>query len=97
MLQSAADCAPATHRFARYLYFVAMPRGTERACVTEMHNDGPELLTLRILSVEGEDTLPLAQPMCKEGRSTAGRNPFNLSPTFAGSNMLTYHIIQSWS
>ena len=37
-----------------------MPRGTEHACITEMHDDGSELLTLRIISAEGEDTLTLA-------------------------------------
>jgi hypothetical protein len=40
--------------------FVTTPQGTERACVTEMHDDGAEWLALRILSAEGEDTLTLA-------------------------------------
>ena len=40
--------------------FVTTPQGTERACVTEMHDDGSELLMLRIISAEGEDTLTLA-------------------------------------
>ena len=40
--------------------FVTTPQGTERACVTEMHDDSSELLTLRIISAEGEDTLTLA-------------------------------------
>jgi hypothetical protein len=41
---------------------VTTPQGTERACITEMHDDGSELLTLRIISAEGEDTLTLAPP-----------------------------------
>jgi hypothetical protein len=40
--------------------FVTTPQGAERACVTEMHDDGSELLTLRLISAEGEDTLTLA-------------------------------------
>jgi hypothetical protein len=40
--------------------FVTTPQGIERACVTEMHDDGAELLTLRLISAEGEDTLTLA-------------------------------------
>ncbi len=40
--------------------FVTTPLGTERACVTEMVDDGSELMTLRIISAEGEDTLTLA-------------------------------------
>ena len=40
--------------------FVTTPQGTERACVTEMIDDGTELMTLRIISAEGEDTLTLA-------------------------------------
>ena len=40
--------------------FVTTPQGTERACVTSMDDDGLELLTLHIISAEGEDTLTLA-------------------------------------
>ena len=40
--------------------FVTTPEGVDRACVTEMHDDGSELLTLRLISAEGEDTLTLA-------------------------------------
>ena len=40
--------------------FVTTLQGTERACVTSMNDDGLELLTLHIISAEGEDTLTLA-------------------------------------
>ncbi len=40
--------------------FVTTPQGVNRACVTEMRDDGFELLTLRLISAEGEDTLTLA-------------------------------------
>jgi len=40
--------------------FVTTLQGTERAGVTSMNDDGLELLTLHIISAEGEDTLTLA-------------------------------------
>ena len=40
--------------------FVTTPQGAERACVTHIIDDSSDLLTLRIISTEGEDTLTLA-------------------------------------
>ena len=60
--------------------FVTTPQGTERACVTEMIDDGRELMTLRIISTEGEDTLTLApadaQAVALEGWPHAKRVKF---------------------
>ena len=70
-------------------------QSAEHACIAEMRTGGPELLTLRLVSTEGEDTLPLDRPMRKQWRSTTGRNSSDLSPTFAGPDMLTDHMVQS--
>jgi hypothetical protein len=40
--------------------FITTPQGTDRACITDMQDDGSEVMTLRIISAEGEDTLILA-------------------------------------
>ena len=40
--------------------FITTPEGTDRACITDWQNDGSQLMTLHIISAEGEDTLTLA-------------------------------------
>ena len=40
--------------------FITTPQGIDRVCIVDWQDDDSELMTLRIISAEGEDTLTLA-------------------------------------
>ncbi len=41
--------------------FITTPEGAQRACITDLRDDGSDMMTLHIISEEGEDTLTLAR------------------------------------